>query len=117
MEKERGSGLLYLTIAQDMLSKIRRAEWQPGEQIPGVRDLASAYETSVKTVNSALKELDNRGLLERIQGRGIFLLPRDRWPREEGISPFICFTPAGGNPVNHSLVTALAEEVSRVGGS
>ena len=111
---ERESGLLYLSIARGFLDKIHRGEWLPGQQIPGIRELAASFTTSVKTINRALEELDNRGLLERTQGRGIFLLPRDRWPQQTK-APFICFTPSRGDPVSLSLVAFLADEISQAG--
>ena len=115
MEKKRGSGLLYLSITRKLLDKIHRGEWKPSQQIPGVRELADSFSTSVKTINRALEELDRRGLIERTQGRGIFLLPQSQWPRQEE-APLICFIPSGGDPVNLALTTSLAEEISRTGG-
>lgn len=116
MDNESGRGLRYISLARDMRQKVDRGEWLPGEQIPPVRDLAREYSTSIKTVNRALEELGKKGLLERVQGRGIFLRPRDQWVQEDHDRPYLCLTPGGGNPVNQSLITALGEEVARAGG-
>ncbi len=116
MDNETGKGLRYLSIARGMRQKVDRREWLPGEQIPPVRDLARTFDTSIKTINRALEELGKQGLLERVQGRDIFLRPRDQWVLEDEGLPYLCLTPGGGNPVNQSLVTALGQEVARAGG-
>jgi DNA-binding GntR family transcriptional regulator len=47
-------------------------EWLPGEQLPPVRDLATAYGVSVTTVRKALAPLQADGLITVTPGWGVF---------------------------------------------
>ncbi len=47
-------------------------EWLPGEQLPPVRDLATAYDVSVTTVRKALAPLQADGLITATPGWGVF---------------------------------------------
>lgn len=114
---ERGEGgLLYLSVAQDLLRKIRQGEWEPGSQLPGVRELSALYEVSIKTITRALEEVNHHGLIVRTQGRGIFLIPREKWPPGERGHPFHCLVSSSGSSLNSSFATKLSVEVARTGG-
>lgn len=44
-----------------------------GERLPPERDMATSLQTSVGTLRKALAELEQRGMLERVQGSGNYI--------------------------------------------
>lgn len=57
-------------IRAEVLARIRRRDWPPGELIPGEEDLAREFGVARATVNRALGELAREGLLERRRKAG-----------------------------------------------
>lgn len=60
----------FQTIKDDILDKIKTGFWQPGETIPGEEMLASQYGCSRMTVNRAIRELAEEGIVERRKKAG-----------------------------------------------
>ncbi|MFD1202588.1 PLP-dependent aminotransferase family protein [Leucobacter albus] len=50
---------------------------QPGDRLPGVRDLAADYRASAATISAALAELSALGLVVAEPGRGTFIARRE----------------------------------------
>lgn len=63
----------YLLIAKRLKHEIETDEYQPNDQLPKEFDLAKSYNVSRITVRSALKELENEGLIYRVQGAGTYV--------------------------------------------
>ena len=74
-------------IANDVSRQIRGNKWEPGHVIPPLRTLAERYQVSHETVRRALQELEDRGLLRKIQGRGTVVESASR-TRESAGSAF-----------------------------
>lgn len=70
--QRRGSITLYRQVADDISAKFRRL-YQPGDQLPSEMDLTKEYGVSRTTVRRALEYLENRELIVRKQGKGIFV--------------------------------------------
>ncbi|HBT63276.1 MAG TPA: GntR family transcriptional regulator [Ruminococcaceae bacterium] len=64
---------IYLQIIHRIRQKIVSGEWQPGDRVPGVRDLAIDFGVNPNTMQRSLAELERDGLLysERTSGRFI----------------------------------------------
>ena len=60
----------YRDIKSDILGKITRGEWKPGSLIPGELDLAEIYGSARATVNRAMRELAEEGIIERKRKSG-----------------------------------------------
>jgi GntR family histidine utilization transcriptional repressor len=60
----------YRDIKADVLDKITGGTWPPGEMLPNEADLAEDYGCARATVNRALRELAEEGLLERKRKSG-----------------------------------------------
>ena len=62
---------IYLQLINQMQLRIVAGEWQAGERIPGVRELALECGVNPNTMQRALSELERAGLLysERTSGR------------------------------------------------
>jgi GntR family histidine utilization transcriptional repressor len=60
----------YRDIKSDILGKITRGDWPPGSLIPGELDLAETYGSARATVNRAMRELVEDGIIERKRKSG-----------------------------------------------
>lgn len=60
-------------IADDLTDRIRAGEYEPGAQLPSLRELAELYSVSVSTIQRALELTKDRGLVVTSQGRGMFV--------------------------------------------
>ena len=59
-------------IVQDLLSKIYQEEFKEGK-LPNQRDLAKIYSVSRFTIQQAIKNLEEIGIVRVVQGSGIFV--------------------------------------------
>ncbi|MCF8567966.1 GntR family transcriptional regulator [Alicyclobacillus tolerans] len=83
----RSTGIpLYRQIEAEFEMKIRSGEWKLGDQIPTEEQLQQQYGVSRITIQRALRDLSNQGLLNRIAGRGTFV---SELPSEENLLEFI----------------------------
>ncbi|MEV4753005.1 GntR family transcriptional regulator [Streptosporangium sp. NPDC049248] len=60
----------YKKIAEDLRRRLQSGEWQPGETIPRMADLAAHYKAARGSVAAAIGELEAEGLLVSIPRRG-----------------------------------------------
>lgn len=60
----------YRDVKSDILSKIMGGDWAPGSLIPNEVDLAETYGCARATVNRAMRELADEGLIERRRKAG-----------------------------------------------
>lgn len=60
----------FRDIKADILGKITRGEWKPGSAIPSEFELAEAYGSARATVNRAMRELAEDGIIERKRKSG-----------------------------------------------
>ena len=60
-------------VVQRVLTAAQRGEYRASERLPSERDLAEELAVSRNTVTAAYTELEQRGILRRIQGKGAYL--------------------------------------------
>lgn len=65
--------VLYMRLADDILSFIKRTDIQPGMRIPSERKLAEMFHTSRTSVREAVRILQNKGIVEIQIGNGMYL--------------------------------------------
>lgn len=63
----------HRAIADWILSEVESGRWLPGDQIPSEEQLVAETETSLGTVQRALRNLVDMGVLLRHHGRGTFV--------------------------------------------
>lgn len=74
------SELFYISISNQIESKIRSAEIKENEKLPSERQLASDYGVSRAVIREALRVLDEKGLIKVIVGKGNYVrLPKDEY--------------------------------------
>lgn len=74
---------LYYQIYRDLRERIENSEYPEGAQVPTESELEKEYGVSRITSKRALAQLAREGFIERIPGRGSFVLPRRRWARDD----------------------------------
>ncbi len=67
---------IYQSIKEYVLGKIQDGSWLEGAAIPPEQTLAKDFDVSRMTVNRALTELSNEGVIHRVQGSGTFVSER-----------------------------------------
>ncbi|ODT88619.1 histidine utilization repressor [Phenylobacterium sp. SCN 70-31] len=64
---------LYEQVKEDILSRIASGEWPRGARLPSEHELVERFGISRMTVHRALRELSDKGVIERFQGVGSFV--------------------------------------------
>lgn len=64
----------YLQIYQELLGKIRNAEFMPMETLPSEKELTKIYGTSRETIRKALSLLVEKGAIQKVRGKGSIVL-------------------------------------------
>jgi GntR family transcriptional regulator len=64
----------FQQIASYYADEIASGTYTPGSRLPSESEMIAKWGVSKNTVRYALQELRNRGLVERQQGRGTFVL-------------------------------------------
>ncbi|MBD3666078.1 GntR family transcriptional regulator [Sulfitobacter aestuariivivens] len=62
--------ITFRDVKSDILSKIVKGHWAPGALLPGEVDLAETYGCARATVNRAMRELAEDGIIERRRKAG-----------------------------------------------
>ena len=66
-------------IARQVLEAAGQGLYKPSERLPSERELAERLTVSRTTVTAAYAELEQRGLIRRIQGKGAYLWRSSQW--------------------------------------
>jgi GntR family transcriptional regulator len=66
-------GKLYEHVANLLQKRIESGTLVKGERLPSIDALAESFDVAVVTVRQALKVLEDKGLIDRHQGRGTFV--------------------------------------------
>ncbi len=77
MSTTPSNGPIYLQVQEHLQSLLDAEELQPGQQIPSERALMAAFETSNMPVRQAIQHFIDKGIFERIHGRGTFVKKQD----------------------------------------
>jgi DNA-binding transcriptional regulator YhcF (GntR family) len=67
-------------LAWALRARIRDGSLEPGQRLPGLRELAEATGVNANTVRAVYQGLDREGLIDTLQGRGTFVAPTRREP-------------------------------------
>ena len=75
-----GKTPVYLQIAAILRGQIERGELVPGRPVPSETQLMQRYEVARLTARKAVRVLADEGLVEVVQGRGVYVAERPRQP-------------------------------------
>jgi DNA-binding transcriptional regulator YhcF (GntR family) len=65
-------------LAWVLRAHIHDGRFEPGQRLPGLRDLAEASGVNINTVQAVYQRLDREGLIESQKGSGTFVAPTPR---------------------------------------
>lgn len=65
--------LKHFKIYEALASGIKSGQYNPGQRIPTIENLAKRFEVSMPTIGRALNRLEQDGLITRKQGSGVFI--------------------------------------------
>lgn len=85
---------IYVQIAELLIRDIAAGRLIDGERLPPEREMAADLNVSVTTLRKSLAELENKGMLERIQGSGNYV--RDTGTEASVYAMFRLELPGGG---------------------
>ncbi|MEU4764001.1 winged helix-turn-helix domain-containing protein [Actinosynnema sp. NPDC023794] len=77
----------YVQVANALRAAILTKVFKAGDKLPSRAELAKKYDVAPMTVQSALRELRDEGLIVSRQGSGVFV--RERTERPVGLRPHI----------------------------
>ena len=80
---------LYHQLKRMIVEKIESGDWKPGDRIASENELKNQFGISRNTVQRAIDELVQEGILERKQGRGTFVT---RPKIEQSLTSFYSFS-------------------------
>jgi GntR family transcriptional regulator len=77
-QPDRSGRPKYQRLADTMVEAIKRGLWRPGDQLPAEDELTAMTPFSLGTVQRAMRDLAEQGLLVRQHGLGTFVAERPR---------------------------------------
>lgn len=98
---------LYKVVIEIIIGRISSGALAPGAMLPSETDLGAELGVSQGTARKALMELEQRGLVQRSQGRGTFVTVRTP---ESSLFNFFRLRPPGGAPAGTLVKPALEHE-------
>ena len=69
---------IYQQIKTTIQQRIDSGEWPAGQKLPSENELVAALDVSRMTINRALRELTQQGLIQRVHGLGSFVAETPR---------------------------------------
>lgn len=69
---------IYEQIKEQIRSEIIRGDISENEMLPSIRCLAADLKISVITTTRAYNDLENEGYIANVQGKGCFVLPKNK---------------------------------------
>lgn len=74
---------LYKKIIQDLIHEIQQGKLSVNDKVPTEKELSETYGVSRITSKRALTELENDGVIYRVQGRGSFIKEQPKKPEQK----------------------------------
>ena len=74
---------IYTQIVDNFRTQIATGILQPGEKLPSVRELAAELSINPNTIQRAYRELEAKGIIQTLPGKGCFVCGVDAHGWEE----------------------------------
>ena|SRR5579859_2005863 len=90
---------IYVQIREQILAAIATGALSPGSQLPTMREVAVALKVDLNTVRHAYDDLQRKGVIELVRGRGSFVANQP--------SP----APIDADPLDRLALSAIAQSL------
>lgn len=80
---------IYEQIREKMKELIIKGVLKPDERIPPVRELAQSLTINPNTIQKAYKELEDRGYIYSVRGKGSFVAPAGQWSEDKKLDELV----------------------------
>ncbi len=91
---------IYLQLREIIRNRIEDGEYLPGTAIPSENSLAGTFGINRLTVRNAVEALVNEGVLQRVQGKGVFVVGEKYEQTLEGYGEFVNTASSGHKSVS-----------------
>ena len=99
----------YRRIRDYLYSEIRSGRLSPGQSLPTEARLAESLGMSRNTIRQALSELQEEGMVDRVQGRGTFVTTEQQRQSRQQLDFFALIAPQIREGFYPSLVAGLEQ--------
>ena len=72
----------YIRIADQVIADVRSKKYKPGDKLPSIAKMCELYFVSSSTINLAFVRLEALGVVDRKQGKGVFVTDPKTWLRK-----------------------------------
>jgi GntR family transcriptional regulator len=66
------------------MSDVRRGKLKPGDKLPSIAELCDQYKVSPSTIRLVFVRLEALEVIDRYQGKGVFVTDPSTWLRKPG---------------------------------
>lgn len=104
--------MLYKQIAEQLKKYILNENLKPGDKLPSIRNLTNHFECSKNTIISALKNLEETGLIYAIQKQGYFVTQGSDIENEKTITFDFLSAEPNTEALNTKNLLSCSEKIS-----
>lgn len=79
---------IYVQVQDAIIKKIILGDYEPGDKIPSIKDLAKDFKINANTVSKSLTDLEAQGILETRRGMGTYIV-EDKEMIDETVNKYI----------------------------
>ncbi len=79
---------IYVQVQDAIIKKIILGDYEPGDKIPSIKDLAKDFKINANTVSKSLTDLETQGILETRRGMGTYIV-EDKEMIDETVDKYI----------------------------
>lgn len=72
----------YIRISDEIIADVRSGRYKPGDRLPSIAEQCKLYNTSSSTINLVNVRLEALGVIDRRQGKGVFVTDPKTWLRK-----------------------------------
>ncbi|WBB78989.1 winged helix-turn-helix domain-containing protein [Micromonospora sp. WMMD882] len=72
----------YFKIANEIMSDVSSGRMRPGAKLPSIAELCEKHSVSASTIRLVFVRLEALEVIDRHQGKGVFVTHPDTWMRK-----------------------------------
>ncbi|MEV6691844.1 winged helix-turn-helix domain-containing protein [Micromonospora sp. NPDC051196] len=71
----------YIRISDEIIADVRSGKYKPGDKLPSIAQLCEQFRVSPSTIQLVNVRLEALGVIDRRQGKGVFVTDPGTWLR------------------------------------